>query len=79
MLHVCRWIAFYSHLERWALEAAGAQPAVDLSYISPYDDRCGVSGAVEAVQYSMCAAVIVAFAGDYCDDFVFLLLASQTP
>lgn len=49
----------------------------DLSYISPYNDRCGVFGPVKAVQYSMCAAVIVAFARDYCDNSLFLLLASQ--
>ncbi|KAA8583887.1 hypothetical protein FQN60_015095, partial [Etheostoma spectabile] len=49
----------------------------DLSYISPYDDCCGVFGPVKAVQHSMRAALVVAFARDYSDNFVFLLLASQ--
>lgn len=49
----------------------------DLPYISAYDDRCGVFGPAEAVQHPMCAPFIVAFAWDYCDYSVFLLLASQ--
>lgn len=56
---------------------AGCLRLPDLPYISSYDDRCSVFGPTKAVQYSMCAAVVVAFAGDYCDNFVFLLLASQ--
>ncbi|MED6253692.1 hypothetical protein ATANTOWER_028954 [Ataeniobius toweri] len=51
----------------------------ELSYISIYDDRCGVFGPPETVQYSVCAVAFAAFARDYCDDFIFLLLASQAP
>ena len=49
----------------------------DLSYISPYDDCCGVFGPLTAVQHSMCAAAVAAFARDYSDNLVFLLLAPQ--
>lgn len=51
----------------------------ELSYISPYDDCCGVFGPAEAIQHSVCASAFAAFARDYCDDFIFLLLASQAP
>lgn len=51
----------------------------DPSYISPYDDRCGVSGPVKAVQRSVCAAAVAAFTRNYSDDFVSVLLASPDP
>ena len=42
-----------------------------------HHDCCGVFGPSEAVQHPMCAAAAAAFARDYCDNLVFLLLAPQ--
>lgn len=43
------------------------------------DDRCSVFGPFETVQHTMRAAIIAAFARDYCDHLISVLLASQAP
>lgn len=65
--------------EQWKCSRRGSSclRLRDLSYISTYDDRCRLSRPVEALQYSMRAASAFAFAWDYCDNLVFLLLAPQ--
>lgn len=69
-------VSFHRHNSR---SGASCLRLRDLSYISPYDDCCGVFGPVKAVQHSMCAAVAAAFTRNYSDDFVFMLLASPDP
>lgn len=76
-MSVSVFILYSSYQRNNGSRGAGCLRLPDLPYISSYDDRCGVFGPIKAVQYSVCAAVAVAFAGDYCDYFVFLLLASQ--
>lgn len=56
-----------------------SEAAASVLHLAPHDDRGGVSGAAAALQHSMRAALIAAVARDYCDDFVFLLLAPQAP
>lgn len=41
------------------------------------DDRCSVSSFIETIKYPMCPYIIAASTGNYSDNLVLLLLASQ--
>ena len=56
---------------------AGAETAAIATGSALHDDCCGVFGLAETVQHSMCSVIVAPFARDYCNNSIFLLLASQ--